>query len=301
MSPATETPIKEKHEVAAPRAATTAPPADHQLVTVIERRPGWRIVDLSELWRFRELLFFFIWRDVKVRYKQTVLGASWSVLQPLATVVVFSLFLGKAGGLSEHIPNYPLFVLAGVLPWTFFGNALGAAASSVVGNQHLVTKIYFPRLLLPLSTVGANLVDFVIAFGMLVVAMLWYGASPGWTVLALPLIVLLLMAATTGVGTLLSALLVEYRDFKFILTFLVQLWMFATPTIYLDSATLGSRSQTWLPLNPAYGLIDNFRRSVLGQPLDLYSLGVSAAVSVGILLVGCLYFRQVERNFADVI
>ncbi len=300
MSIATETPIEDKQDAAVPPVAG-APAADDLPLTVIERRSGWQIVDLRELWRFRELLFFFVWRDVKVRYKQTVLGAAWSVLQPLATVVVFSLFLGRASGLNEHIPNYPLFVLAGVLPWTFFGNALSAAANSVVGNQNLVTKIYFPRLLLPLSTVGANLFDFAIAFCMLAVAMLWYGAMPGWSVWALPLIVLLLMAAATGVGTLLAALIVAHRDFKFILTFLVTLWMFATPTIYLDAETLGPRTRTWLPLNPAYGLIDNFRRSVLGGPLDLYSLGVSAAVSLGVLLLGCWYFRHVERGFADVI
>jgi lipopolysaccharide transport system permease protein len=300
MSSATEIPIEDKQEAAVPHAAGK-PAADDLPLTVIEHRSGWQIVDLRELWRFRELLFFFIWRDVKVRYKQTVLGAGWSILQPLATVVVFSLFLGKASGLNEHIPDYPLFVLAGVLPWTFFGNALGAAANSVVGNQNLVTKIYFPRLLLPLSAVGANLVDFAIAFGMLLVAMLWYGTAPSWSIVALPLIVLLLIAAATGFGTLLAALIVAHRDFKFILTFLVQLWMFATPTIYLNAEALGPRSRAWLPLNPAYGLIDNFRRCMLGGPLDWYSLGLSAAVSIGILLLGCSYFRHVERGFADVI
>ena len=223
-------------ELPAPTTAAAGPAADAPddlPETVIERRPGWQVVNLSELWRFRELLFFLTWRDVKVRYKQTVLGAAWAVLQPLATVVVFALFLGRLGGVSEGVDNYPLFVLAGVLPWTFFANAVSAAGNSVVGNERLVSKIYFPRLIIPVSSVGASLFDFLISLAILAVMMAWYGAAPGWSVLLAPVVMLLLTATAVGVGTLLAALIVAHRDFQYVLTFAVQLWMFATPCIYL--------------------------------------------------------------------
>lgn len=271
-------------------------------VTVITRRPGWQVVDFAELWRYRELLFFLTWRDVKVRYKQTVLGAAWAIIQPLATMVVFSLFLGRvAAEASSDIP-YPLFVLAGLVPWTFFSNAMSSAGQSVVGNQNLVTKVYFPRLFIPMGAVGAGAVDFVISFGLVLVAMLVLGMLPGWNVLLVPVLFLGLMVAALGVGTLLSALTVAYRDFRYVVPFMVQLWMFATPSIYLQAdSDFGSLGRLLLPLNPAYGLITNFRVAVLGGRIDLYSLAVSGAVSLIFLLVGCLYFRRVERGFADII
>jgi lipopolysaccharide transport system permease protein len=269
---------------------------------VIERRPGWRLLDLAELWRFRELLFFLTWRDVKVRYKQTALGAAWAVLQPLATMAVFTAFLGQLAGVPSGGVAYPLFVFAGLIPWTFFANAVGASGQSVVGNQNLVTKVYFPRLLIPMSAVAAGLVDFLIAFGMLLVLMLWYGVLPGWGLLLVPLLTAGLGVAALGVGTLLAALTVAYRDFRYVVTFLVQLWMFATPTIYMQAdAVLGPKALALLPLNPAYGLITNFRQAVLGGALDWYALAVSGAVSVLLLVLGCLYFRRVERTFADII
>ncbi|WP_169979030.1 ABC transporter permease [Tautonia rosea] len=271
-------------------------------VTVITRRPGWQIVDFAELWRYRELLYFLTWRDVKVRYKQTVLGAAWAIIQPLATMVVFSLFLGRvAAEASSGIP-YPLFVLAGLVPWTFFSNAMSTAGQSVVGNQNLVTKVYFPRLFIPMGAVGAGAVDFVISFGLVLLAMLCFGMLPGWNILLVPLLFLGLMIAALGVGTLLSALTVAYRDFRYVVPFMVQLWMFATPSIYLQAdSELGSLSHLVLPLNPAYGLIANFRVAVLGGNFDFYSLAVSGAVSLIFLVVGCLYFRRVERSFADII
>jgi lipopolysaccharide transport system permease protein len=282
-------------------ASAPADPADDLPETVIQRRPGWRIIDLGELWRFRELLFFLTWRDVKVRYKQTVLGAGWAVLQPLSTVIVFAFFLGRLGGVSEGIEHYPLFVLAAILPWTFFANAVSTAGSSVVSNERLVSKIYFPRLIIPVSSVGASLFDFLISLAILAVMMAWYGTAPGWSILLAPVIMLLLTAAAVGVGTLLSALIVAHRDFKYVLTFAVQLWMFATPCIYLKPTALGPTSRLLMPLNPAYGLLLNFRQTVLGGDLDWYSLGVSAAVGLALLLIGCFYFRRVERSFADVI
>jgi lipopolysaccharide transport system permease protein len=290
-----------------PPAAVSPPvpveqPADERPVSVIERRPGWQFIDWRELWRFRELLVILTWRDIKVRYKQTVLGAAWAVLQPFATMVVFSLFFGRVTGLPAGEVPYPLFVFAGLLAWFFFANGVTSAGQSVVGNQALVTKVYFPRLLIPLSAVGAALVDFAIGFGMLLALMLYYGVAPGWGLALVPVLALGLMVAVLGVGTLLSALTVAYRDFRYVVPFLVQLWLFATPTVYMDAEhAVGPAGRAWLPLNPAYGLISNFRAAVLGGPLDGYALGVSSAVALGLLALGCLYFRRVERGFADVI
>lgn len=271
--------------------------------TVIERVPGWRLVDLKEIWRYRELLFFLTWRDVKVRYKQTLLGAAWAILQPLATMVVFSLFFRRAAAdLSSPIP-YSLFVLTGLVPWIFFSNAIATAGQSVVGSQNLVTKIYFPRLSIPMSAVGGGLVDLAISLVLLLVMMVWYGIGPGASFFLAPLLLLGLVVAALGVGTLLSALTVAYRDFRYVVPFMVQLWMFATPCIYLQAggAETGSRLDYVMPLNPAYGLIANFRRTMLGGPIEWYSLGLSAAVALILLAAGCLYFRRVESGFADTI
>ncbi len=271
-------------------------------VTVIERHSGWQILDFKELWRYRELLFFLTWRDIKVRYKQTVLGAAWAIVQPLATMVVFTLFLGHVRGIYGGEVPYQLFVFAGLLPWIFFANAIAGAGGSVVSNQNLVTKVYFPRLIIPMSAIGAGTVDFAIGFGMMIVLMVFYGVVPGLGLLLVPLLFLGLVLAALGIGALLSALTVAYRDFRYVVTFLVQLWMFATPCIYLDPhIVLGPRGQAFLPFNPAYGLILNFRRAILDQPLDTYSLTVSATVTAVLLVAGCFYFRRVERSFADII
>ncbi len=288
---------------AAPPVAPVLPDRDDALpVTVIERRGGWRFLDLRELWRFRELLFFLGWRDVKVRYKQTVLGAAWAVLQPLATMVVFSVFLGRVGGISTGDIPYPLFVFAGLLPWTFFSNAVITASQSVVANQNLVTKVYFPRVIIPLSAAGAALVDFFIAFAMMLALMVWHRTAPGPSVVLLPFILALLVVAALGVGILLSALTVAYRDFRHVVPFGVQIWMFATPTIYLNAAdVVGPRGQLVMPLNPAYGLIFNFRQAMLGGPIDGYALTVSGLSAVALFTLGCLYFRRIERTFADII
>lgn len=271
-------------------------------LTVHERRSGWQVIDFQELWHYRELLAFLIWRDLKVRYKQTALGAAWAVLQPLATMIVFSLFFARmAAAPSSNVP-YPLFVFAGLLPWTFFANAITAAGQSVVGSQHLVTKVYFNRLVIPMGAVGAGLVDFAITLGMLFLMMLAYGVLPGWGVWMAPVIVAGLVVAALGMGTLLSALTVTYRDFRYVVPFLVQIWMFATPSIYMQAEQgVESRWQALLPLNPAYGLIKNFRIAMLGGAIDGYSLAVSGAVSLGLLLFGCAYFRRAERSFADII
>jgi lipopolysaccharide transport system permease protein len=289
-------------EAPAPGRPSSSSPVHVPALTVIERRSDWKLLDVQELWRYRELFFLLTWRDVTVRYKQTVLGVAWAVLQPLATMIVFSIFFGRIASAAKTEVPYPLFVFAGLLPWTFFANAIGSAGQSLVGNQNLVTKVYFPRLIIPAGAVGAGLVDLAISFGLMLLLMLYYGVTPGpGLILILPL-TLGLVTAALGVGTLLSALTVKYRDFRHAVPFMVQLWMFATPTIYLQAGDLvGPRLRLLLPLNPAYGLISAFRWAALGGPLDAYALVVSLVVSLALLLTGCLYFRRVESGFADVI
>jgi homopolymeric O-antigen transport system permease protein len=216
--------------------------------TVIRPASGWRLVNVRELWQYRELLYFLAWRDVKVRYKQTVLGAAWAILQPLLMMIVFSVFFGRLAQVDSGGWPYPLFAFAGLLPWTFFATAIANAGNSVVGSERLITKIYFPRLAIPFASVGAALVDFAVAFGMLFVLMLYYRVAPTANLLAAPLVVFLFLLAALGVGTLLAALNVAYRDFRYVIPFLVQLWMFATPTVYMQtpgtgSQELGMRSQ----------------------------------------------------------
>ena len=268
-------------------------------VTKIGLKPRWQLVDLTELWRYRELLLLLARRDVSVRYKQTILGLGWAFAQPLATMLVFAVFMGKMGGLGKDIEHYALFVFAGVLPWTFFSNSVAAGGQSVVANERLVTKVYFPRVIVPLSALGAPLFDLGIASGLLTLMMIYYGVVPDWNCLLLPVIVLQLLIAASGIGMFLSALIVAQRDFRFLLSFGVQLWMFATPCIYLDANTFSPTAQTWLPLNPAYGPILNFRATTLGQPIDWYALAVSGVVGLASLVVGLWYFRRTERSFAD--
>ncbi len=270
-------------------------------VTVVERKPGWRLVNLSELWRHRELLYFLTWRDVKVRYKQTALGAAWAIIQPLATMLVFSLFFGRVAADPSSPVTYSLFVLAGLVPWMFFSNAIAQAGQSVVVSEKLVTKIYFPRLMIPMGAVGAGLVDFAISFVMLLIAMAWYGVAPGWPFALVPLLMLGIVITALGVGALLAALTVSYRDFRHVVPFLVQFWMFATPCIYLQHEAARGAGQLLLALNPTYGLIANFRAALLGLPLDGLTLAVSSSVGVLLLLLGCFCFRQMEGSFADVI
>jgi lipopolysaccharide transport system permease protein len=271
---------------------------------VVVRPPrAWEFINVRELWRFRELIFFLTWRDVKVRYKQTILGAAWAILQPAMMMVVFTLFFSRMGKMSSGDLPYPLFVFAGLLPWTFFANAITQASQSVIGSQNLITKVYFPRLAIPMGSVGAGLVDLVIAFTMLV-GMVGFCVAfpgpyhvrlPGWGVLAVPFLVFVLALAALGMGALLAALTVA--------PFLVQLWMFATPSIYVepDASAAHGWWHAFLPLNPAYGVILNFRRAVLGGEFDYGALAISAAASAAMLLVGCLYYRRVERHFADII
>jgi lipopolysaccharide transport system permease protein len=287
------------------RGGPTAAPAEPPLTVIVPPR-GWRLPDVGELWRFHELIFFLAWRDVKVRYKQTLLGAAWAVLQPALMMVVFTIFFSRMAkvatdGFSEA--EYPLFVFAGLLPWTFFSAAVSNAGNSVVGSERLVTKVYFPRLAIPLATVGAALVDFAVASGLLALLMAWYGRAPGWGLLLAPLFVALMTMLAVGVGALLAALNVAYRDFRYVIPFLVQLWMYATPTVYSqpNGSELGGWLVTLMALNPMTALTAGFRAAVLGGPLDWGQVGLATTISVVVFLAGCVYFRRVEDSFADLI
>lgn len=229
--------IRSLPQTLSPPPASRAPVAAPRPWTVIEPPRGWQWLELRELWRYRELLYFLAWRDVKIRYKQTILGAAWAVIQPFMMMVVFTVFLGGMAGVDSGGVPYPVFVYAGLLPWTFFATAISSAGNSVVQAQQIVTKVYFPRLAIPFASVGAAVVDFAIAFGMLLMLMAYYGVRPGWSIgLVVPLLLLTAVAAL-GVGTLLAALNVSFRDFKYTIPFLVQLWMFATPTVYMQVHT----------------------------------------------------------------
>lgn len=271
---------------------------DH--VHVIEARKGFRSVNLKELWDYRELLFVLTQRDIKVRYKQTVLGIAWAVIQPVLTMILFSIIFGKVAKIPSDGLPYPIFVYAGLLPWTFFGNAISQSSSSLIGSSQLVSKVYFPRLIIPLSSVGSGLIDFAVSGVILLLLMLWYGIGWSLHLLAVPLLVFAVIFTALGVGTLLSALTVSYRDFRYIIPFMVQFWMYATPVVY-PASMFPEKWQWILYINPMAGLIEGFRSAFLNQPFDWQGISISLAVSVLIFLAGVMYFEKVERRFADII
>jgi lipopolysaccharide transport system permease protein len=277
------------------QAATDAP----RLITI---RPstGWVRLDLSELWQNRELLFFLVWRDLKVRYKQTVLGAGWAIAQPLFTMLVFSVFFGRLARMPSDGVPYPVFALAALVPWTFFAFGMSEAANSLVGNRSLITKVYFPRILVPAAPVVAGFADFAAAFVLLLGVMVSYGILPDYRVLAVVPLMLLATAAALGVGLWLAALNVQYRDVRYVLPFLTQLWLFATPIAY-PSSLLSPAWRTVYGLNPMVGVVEGFRWALLGTPASGATLIVSI-MSASILLVsGAMYFRRMERTFADLV
>lgn len=272
----------------------------HQHLTVIQPIKGWRMLDWRELWAYRELLWVLTARDIKVRYKQTVLGAGWAILRPFITMVIFSVVFGQLAKMPSDGFPYPVFVYAGLLPWTFFAAAIGTSGGSLVGSSHLVSKVYFPRLIIPLSSVGAGLVDLLISTGILLLMMLYYGVGWSWNLLAAPVLLLIVVFTALGVGTLLSALTVAYRDFTHLTPFMVQIWMYVTPVIFPVSL-VPERWQWLLYLNPMTGLVEGFRSAFLGKPFDYTGLGISFAIAVAVFLIGVAYFEKVERRFADII
>lgn len=272
----------------------------HAHLTVIEPQRGWRTLDLKGLWAYRELLWVLTLRDVRVRYKQTVLGVLWAVIQPFMAMVVFSIFFGRLAQMPSDGFPYPIFVYAALLPWTFFANAVTTSGNSLLGSAGLVSKVYFPRLIIPLASVGAGLIDFAISAVILLLLMLYYGVGWSANLLAAPLLVLAVIFTALGVGTLVSALNVAYRDFRYVIPFLVQLWLFATPVVY-PASLVPERWQWLLYLNPMAGLIEGFRAVFLGKAFDPLGLALSFAVALAVFVAGVLYFEKVERRFADII
>jgi lipopolysaccharide transport system permease protein len=269
---------------------------------VVRIRPKgrWVTLDLADIWEYRELLYFLAWRDVKIRYKQTALGVLWVIIQPLLTMLVFAFVFGRIVGMpSEGIP-YPLFAFAGLVPWTFFAGALTRSGNSLVGSAHLITKVYFPRLIIPISAVLAALIDFVISFILLAILMIWYGVDLTWQIALLPFVVLLTALLALGVGMWASALNVKYRDVGYILPFLVQLGMFATPIIYPASIIPG-RWRWILELNPMTGIIEGYRASLFNQPIPWAILSVSTAMTIVVLICAMYIFRRMEKQFADLV
>lgn len=285
-----------KEVLAAAGAADVSALPDKPLV-VIEPSRGWIPLNLQDLWQYRDLLYILTMRDIKVRYKQTALGALWAIIQPLFTMLIFTVFFGKLAGMpSDDIP-YPLFAYAGLLPWTFFSNAVTSSGNSLVGNSNLITKIYFPRMIIPAASVAAGLLDFVIAFGLLVVLMFYYGVGISINILMLPVLMILTSLLAIGVGMWMSALNVKYRDIRYALPFLIQLGMFA-------SGIITPIPENWRFLkfiNPVAGLIDGFRSAFFGKPFDWLALGIAAVFTLATLLYAAYNFRRMEKSFADII
>jgi lipopolysaccharide transport system permease protein len=273
-------------------------------ITDIVPSKGWVDLRLRELWAYRELLFFLTWRDIKVRYKQTLLGATWAIIQPVMTMVVFSLFFGGLAKIPSGGVPYPIFSFVAVVPWTFFSNSVTTSSNSLVGSAQLIKKVFFPRLVVPIASVLGNIVDFVLAFAVLILMMLGFGIWPTAAMLWIPLFTLLAFLTALGVGLWLSALNVEYRDVRYAVTFLVSLWQFASPVAYSSSLIKNDLLRTLYGLNPIAGVIEGFRWSLLGigvAPAPGPMLWVSTAVAVVLLVSGAFYFRRMERNFADVV
>jgi ABC-type polysaccharide/polyol phosphate export systems, permease component len=256
-------------------------------------------VNLRDLWHYRELLYFLMWRDIKIRYKQTLLGAAWALLQPLCMMLLFSAFFGRIAPINSAVP-YPLFALAGLVPWLYFANAVGVSGNSLVSNTHLITKVYFPRILMPMAAVLAGLVELALAF-LLLGGMLWYYGVPLTTrILMLPVLIVLTTLCALGTGMWMSALNVKYRDVRFALPFIVQLWLFASSVI-LPSSAVPVRWRSLLYLNPMSPIIEAYRSALFGTPFDVRGLAVAAALTVLLLICATLFFRKTERGFADVI
>lgn len=275
--------------------------AENTQVIRIEPTKGWVALRLKELWAYRELLYFLVWRDVKVRYKQTALGAIWAILQPVFTMVVFSLFFGRLGKIPSDGLPYPLFSFAALVPWTYFSHGLSQASNSLVGSANLIKKVYFPRLSIPIASVASGLIDFALAFLVLLGMMLYYEILPGVKVIVLPLLLLLTLVTSLGVSLWLSALNVHFRDVRHVIPFLTQLWLFATPIAY-PSSLLSEPWRTVYSINPMVGVVEGFRWALLGTntapgPMII----VSSLAAVAILVSGVFYFRRLEKTFADVV
>jgi lipopolysaccharide transport system permease protein len=267
---------------------------------IIEPRGKFSGFQFRELWNYRELLRFLVVRDIKVRYKQTVLGGLWAILQPFMNMVVFTIFFGHLAGIpSDNLP-YPIFVYTALLPWQFFSGGIGSSGNSLVANSHLISKVYFPRIIIPAASLGAGCLDFFISFILLIVMMVYYGIYPGSGIIYFPLLMVLITVAAMGVGMILAALNVAYRDFRYVIPFLIQFWLFATPVIY-PASIVPERWRWLINLNPMAGLITGIRSSLLNMPLFWTDIWISGTISICLFVTGIFYFRKMERRFADII
>lgn len=269
-------------------------------LVVIDSNNRWFNLNIKEIFHYRDLFYVLTLRDIKVRYKQTVLGAAWAVVQPLFTMLVFALFFGKFVGVpSDNVP-YPIFAYSGLLPWTFFSNAVTNSGNSLVGSSNLITKVYFPRMIIPMAAVGSGIIDFIIAFFLLVALMIYYGVSLSINLLIFPFLIFLTALLATGIGTWMSALNVKYRDIRYALPFVIQLLMFASPVIY-PLSVVPEKWRWVMVFNPLVGQIEAYRSAVFGKPFDWFSLGISAATTLAILVYAAYTFHKLESSFADVI
>lgn len=270
-------------------------------ITRIEARSGWLSLDLASLWKHRELLYFLIWREIKVRYKQTALGAAWALLQPLLTMLIFTLFFGRLAKMPSDGVPYSVFAFTGLVPWTFFANAITLSSNSLVNSSNLITKVYFPRLAIPIASALSGLVDLAVSFAFVVLMLLYYRIPITWKFVFIPLFVLLAAATALGVGFWLSALNVKYRDVRHTIPFLVQFWMYATPIVY-PSSLIREPWRTVFGVNPMVGVVEGFRWALLGSSARPgLMLAVSSASALILLISGAFYFRRVERSFADLV
>jgi homopolymeric O-antigen transport system permease protein len=292
---------EQKDLVVEPLVPQKLPAQTPTIATIIKPARGWFSFELKEIWAYRELVYFLIWRDVKVRYKQTAMGAAWAVLQPVMTMIMFTLvFKGLAHVPSDGLP-YSVFSYSALLPWTFFAGALARCSGSIVSQSNLISKIYFPRLIVPLASAVSGVVDFAISFLMLLALMIWYGISPTLGELLLPFFLLLILATALAVGLWLSAFNVKYRDVGQITPFLVQIWMFASPVAY-SASMIPPKWKFLYSLNPMAGVIEGFRWALLGtQTPDFRVIAMSTTIVAALLLGGVVYFKRMERMFADII
>jgi len=275
--------------------------AGNMPVTHIQPSTGWVSLQLRDLWEYRELLYFLTWRDIKVRYKQTVLGAAWAIIQPFFTMIVFSLFFGQLAKIPSDGVPYPIFSYAALVPWTFFANGLTQSANSLIGSAKLIRKVYFPRLAIPIATVISGVVDFALAFSILIGMMLFYGIVPTANIVWLPLFLLLALITALGVGLWLSAMNVQFRDVRYTIPFLTQFWLFATPIAY-PSSLLSEPWRVLYGVNPMVGVVEGFRWALLGtDTAPGPTIIVSALVALVLLVSGAFYFRRMEKTFADVV
>jgi len=271
-----------------------------QKLTIIKPPSAQRRINIRELWEYRELAWMLILRDIKVRYKQTVLGVAWAVIQPLTTMLIFTLIFGRLAQIpSDGIP-YPIFVFSGLLAWNFFSSAVSSGGTSMVGAGGMISKVYFPRLVIPMSSIGVSVIDFLVSLVILIVMMFIYSLAPSWQIVFFPVFAFGLMVAAIGVSTWLTAITVVYRDFRFVIPFMIQIWMYLTPVIYPVSFI--PEQWRWLIyLNPVLGWVDGIRATLLGEPIDWLAAGISGVLTAAILVFGLRYFERAERRFADVI